>query len=230
METSITYTPQVLAKKIVDFCIAKNKRFIFISGNGGSGKTEFAKVLAQIGCKFGQVNVLDTDDFVVNTKLRNSSIVTWKDKNGNDCSGRYTTAFEASFFLQNIKAIVCNLKNGNDYIHWPKKALTEKECRILYSKAIFTIIEGVGTVFLDKKDIDSMSVFIHCDKEIEIERRINRAQFSNEKKAEDVYKKYDERNSQYEANIAPHIEEHDMLLESLSNFSFKVGVDKLSVL
>lgn len=225
-----TYKPVALAEKLVQYCISNNKKFVFISGNGGAGKTEFAKTIALEASKFGLVNVLDTDDFVVNTKLRNNSIATWKDKNGVEKTGRYTTAFEASFFLQNIKAIICNLKRGNDYIHWPKKAISESECRTLYSSAILTIIEGVGTAFLQKDKKDSISVFMHCSKDIEIVRRINRSQFSNEKNSKEVYDKYEERNSQYEANIAPYINEHDLLLESMDDYSLTVISDQLAII
>lgn len=230
MEENKTYSPAALAEKLVQYCVSMNKKFIYISGNGGSGKTEFAKTIAQVASKFGRVNVLDTDDFVVNTKLRNNSVATWTDKSGVEKKGRYTTAFEASFFLQNIKAIICNLKRGNNYIHWPKKAISESECRTLYSSAILTIIEGVGTVFLQKDKDDSISVFLHCTKEIEIGRRISRSQFSNEKNAKEVYEKYEERNSQFEANIAPHINEYDILLESLFDYSLSVMSDHLSIL
>ena len=42
--------------------------------------------------------------------------------------------------------------------------------------------------------------------------------------------KYEERNSQFEANIAPHINEYDILLESLFDYSLSVMSDHLSIL
>ena len=219
-----------IAEKIVEFCISTNKKFIFISGNGGSGKTELSKILSKEASKHGHVNFLDMDDFVVATKLRNNAIVTWEDTQKKKHTGRYTTSFAESYFLQNIKAIICNIEKGNNYYHWPKKAKKPQECRLLYGDATLTIIEGVGTVFLGKKKSNSISIFLRCKKELEINRRIKRAEKSNEKTAKEVKKYFDERNSQYEANIKPHMREHDIILESIEDFSLDVIKDNFNIL
>lgn len=230
MDYNKNYEPAKLAKKIVQTCLSSNKKFIFISGNGGSGKTELSKIICKEASKYGHVNVLDMDDFVVDTKLRNSATATWTDVELGEQKGRYTTAFAASYFLQNIKAIIFNLENGNNYYHWPKKAKESKECRLLYGDAVLTIIEGVGTVFLDKKETNSVSIFMQCSKEIELARRIKRGQFSNEKNAEEVHKKYAERNSQYETNIEPHMMDYKIVLESMEDFSLQVMRDDYKIL
>ncbi|MGV8086353.1 MAG: zeta toxin family protein [Candidatus Woesearchaeota archaeon] len=224
------YHPSILTEKIVKFCISKNKRFIFISGNGGSGKTELSKIILKKASKYGHVNILDMDDFVVDTKLRNSATATWNNSQNIEEKGRYTTSFAESYFLQNVKAIIYNIKKGNNYYHWPKKAKETKECRLLYGDAILTIIEGVGTVFLEKKKSDSVSIFLQCNKELEIKRRIKRARTSNEKNAKEVRKNFNERNSQYESNIQPHINTYDIVLESLEDFSLNIIKDKSNIL
>ena len=219
-----------VAKRIVKFCISTNKRFIFISGNGGSGKTELSKIFSKEAGKYGHVNLLDMDDFVVSTKLRNSATATWEDMQKKEHTGRYSTSFVESYFLQNIKAIIYNLEKGNNYYHWPKKAKKSQECRLLYGDAILTIIEGVGTVFLEKKKSNSIDIFLQCKKELEINRRIKRAEKSNEKTAEEVKKYFDERDSQYETNIKPYMKEHEIVLESLEDFSLKIIQDKFNIL
>lgn len=218
------------AEKIVQFCISTNKKFIFISGNGGSGKTELSKILSKEADKHGNVNFLDMDDFVVNTKLRNNATVTWEDIYKKKQIGRYTTSFVESYFLQSIQAIIYNIKKGNNYYHWHKKAKKSQECRLLYGNAILTIVEGVGTVFLKKDKSNSISIFLQCKKELEIDRRIKRAEKSNEKTAEEVEKHFDERNSQYESNIKPHMKEQDIVLESLEDFSLNIVYDRLNIL
>lgn len=55
-------------------------------------------------------------------------------------------------------------------------------------------------------------------------------QFSNEKNAKVVYEKYEERNSQFEANIASHINEYHVVLESFFVYSLPVMSDHLSML
>ena len=220
----------IVAKRMVTFCISTHKRFLFISGNGGSGKTELGKIISKEATKHGRVNFLEMDDFVVDTKLRNSATTSWEDIQKKKQIGRYTTSFEASYFLQNIKAIIYNIEKGNDYYHWPKKAKTAQECKLLYGDATLTIIEGIGTVFIEKDKSNSASIFLQCKKELEIDRRIKRSRADNEKTAEDVKKNFDERNSQYEATIKPHIPEYDIVLESIEDFSLKVIRDNFDIL
>ncbi len=224
------YEPVKMAEKIAQSCLAAGKKFLFISGNGGSGKTELSRIIYEEAAKYGHVNVLDMDDFVVDTKLRNSATAIWNDIEKGEQKGRYTTAFAASYFLQNVKAIICNLENGNDYYHWPKKAKEPKECRLLYGDAVLTIIEGIGTVFLDKREGNSVSIFVQCSKETELARRIKRGRFSNEKNAEEVRKKYAERRSQYKANVEPHMKDYKIVLESMEDYSLRVMRDDLKIL
>lgn len=223
-------TPEIAAKEIVSFCHAKGRKFVFLSGNGGSGKTELSKIIANEARKYGHTNIIDMDDFVVDTKLRNSATITWVDAKYGELTGRYTTSFAASYFLQNIKAILCNLEKGNNYYHWPKKATSSNECRLLYGNAVLTIVDGMGTVFLDKNKNQSVTVFMQCSPELEIARRIKRARFSNEKNEEEVRRQFAERNSQYKAMIEPHMKEYGLVLESIEDFSLKVIRDDFGIL
>lgn len=219
-----------IAKKIVKFCISTDKKFLFISGNGGSGKTELSKIIAKEMSKYGSINLLETDDFVVDTKLRNSGTVIWEDNHKKQQKGRYTTSIEASYFLQNIKAIIYNIKKWNNYYHWPKKATKPEECILLYWNAILTIVEGVGTAFLEKEQDNSVSIFLWCKKKLEIDRRMKRGRLDNEKNIKDIKKIFDERNSQFKAIIKPHISEYPIILESIEDFSLNIIRDDFNVL
>lgn len=65
-----------LVQYIIDYCKDNNLNKIYICGNGGSGKTLLSKYIEQEANKYGKVNVISTDDFMVDTSLRkNASIV-----------------------------------------------------------------------------------------------------------------------------------------------------------
>lgn len=229
MSRDCIYTADAIARSIVKWCQSGGAKVVFLAGNGGSGKTELSKLISVEAEKYGHANVIDMDDFVVDTKLRNSATVSWNDPEAGVRTGRYTTAFAASYFLQNVRAILHNLSNGNDYYHWPKKASDGKECRLLFADALVTTVDGAGTVFLDKTSRPSVGVYMRCSKELEIARRIKRARFSNEQNENDVLKAFEERNSQYLALIEPHINEYGLLLESLEDYSLKVVRDDYSL-
>lgn len=217
-------------EKIVSYCINNNIKFIYLSGNGGSGKTTLSKMIKNEVEKYGGCNTIEMDDFVVDTTLRNNAVVKWIDpKTGEEFSGKYTTSFEASYFLQNIKAIICNLRRGNNYWHWPKKGKTCADSVVEFkADAKLTIVEGISSVFLNKED-DVLSIFLTCSKEVEIERRILRARSENEKNRELVEKSYIVRNSQFEANILPHKTDADIAMISLEDFSFQIEKDKKNI-
>ncbi|MDE5562786.1 MAG: zeta toxin family protein [Clostridiales bacterium] len=226
------FIPEALAHKIVSFCIEHKLRFVFISGNGGAGKTELSKLIRSETQKYGPCNTIDMDEFVVDTKLRNSASLSWIDvDNGLERSGKYSTTFAASYFLQNIKAILCNLERGNNYWHWPKRAKSSKESILEYkADALITIVEGIGSVFIEKDNSKTLSIFMQCDGEIEINRRIKRAKYSNEQDPNEVRRLYEERNSQFKANILPYADEHNLILQSRDDFSLDVIKDELGVL
>ncbi len=66
------YSGEQVAKKIIDFCLGRYK-FIFISGNGGSGKTTLSNSLvSEIKSHALEANCIDMDEFVLDTKMRKS--------------------------------------------------------------------------------------------------------------------------------------------------------------
>lgn len=230
MEPSIGLTPEYVAERVVQHILSTGKKFVFLSGNGGAGKTELCKHIVRKALKHGNANAIDMDDFVVGTTLRNNATATWTDPVTGPQTGRYTTAFSESYFLQNVNAILYNIERGNDYYHWPKKAVSGDECSLLRGDAVITVVDGCGTVYLRKRLGDSLSLFMECSEEIEIARRTARKRFSNEQQASDVQKNIAVRNSQYRALIQPHIAEYSIVLESLEDFSVTVVRDDISIL
>ena len=81
-------------KALID--LIGNKKFLYISGNGGAGKTTYAKEIKNLLEKNGKrVNLISTDDFIINTKVRNNSVGNWT-LQGKEFLGRYTSCCEES--------------------------------------------------------------------------------------------------------------------------------------
>ncbi len=206
-----------LVQYIIDYC--KNNKFnkVYICGNGGSGKTSLSKYIEEEAKKYGNVNAISTDDFIVDTNLRNNASITWKE-NDKDYSYRYTSSNKESYFIKNIDEILYNIDNGLDCYYFPKKYKEENNIRKLYSNYFLTIIEGVGTAFLER-DSKSLSIFLKCSTENEIKRREDRLENQNRSSIE----LYDEkRDSQFRTNVLIHENEFDMIIENDDNFEYKI--------
>ena len=107
--------------------------------------------------------------------------------------------------------------------------LTSKAEYVDKKKICVTLIAARGKVFKFNPE-DSISIFMRCSKENEIERRIMRAKYSNEQNREEVERQYEERNCQFESVILPYMDQHDLILVSQKDFSLNVVEDKLSVI
>lgn len=206
-----------LVQYIIDYCKDNNLNKIYICGNGGSGKTLLSKYIEQEANKYGKVNVISTDDFMVDTSLRKNASISWKE-NDKEYSYRYTSSNKESYFIKNIEEIIYNIDNEVDCYYFPKRYKYDNDIRKLYSNYFLTVIEGVATVFLERDD-KSLSIFLKCNKENEIKRREDRLEKQNRSSIE----LYDEkRDSQFRINVLIHENEFDLIIENDANFDYKI--------
>ncbi len=59
-----------LASFVIDYCKNNNLKKIYICGNGTSGKTTFSKKIQEEALKYGNVNLISTDDFMADENLK----------------------------------------------------------------------------------------------------------------------------------------------------------------
>ncbi len=218
-----------ISEKIVKYCIENDLKFIYISGNGGSGKTELGKMLFDLVNTHGNANLINTDDFLVNTTLRNSANALWNDIEGVEKSGRYTSSHPDSYYLPSLKAIIFNIKNGNDYYHLPRKAVSTSEAVLMHDDAKITIVEGVGSAFLGIDDEESLRIYMKCTGEVEVSRRVGRGLYSNEKSEEDVLKNFEDRDSQFRAFVEPLMDKFGLVIESNEDYSLSIIKDSYNL-
>ena len=206
-----------LVNFIIDYCQKNNLNKIYICGNGGSGKTTLSKSITKEAKKLGNVNLLSTDDFLVDINLRKNSLIKWEE-NGQTYSHRYTSSNKESYFLKNVYEILYNIDHEVDCFYFPRRYKEKNNIRKLYSDYFLTVIEGVGTVFLEK-DEKTLSIFLKCNKENEIKRRMERTK----KLDRDSSELYDElRTSQFRTNVLIHESKFDFIIENDENFEYKI--------
>lgn len=204
-------------KEFIEFLIEKLKKykFLYISGNSGAGKSTLAKKLKTSFMQSGGiVNCVSMDDFIVDTTLRKNAKSYWT-LNGEEFSGRVTSCCKEAYFLRNVETILYALKNNEDCYLKPKR----KEIERLSGNAKFTIVEGIGSVFLPC-DESVFKLWLECDSETELQRRLMRdvKKFGKE----GVVSGFEERRSQFLANIEPFKKDFDLVVETKeNNYSIK---------
>ena len=155
---------------------------------------------------------------MVNTILRKNGISKWTE-NEVEYIGRYTSSNYESYFWKNIYELIYNIDHGVDCFYFPKRYKEKNNIRQLKSEYFLTIIEGVGTVFLDKDKDKSLTIFLKCNTENEIQRRKSRTEQLNRNPIE-LYS--EERSSQYRVNILSHENEFDLIIENDEEFNYKI--------
>lgn len=207
-----------LVQQIISICKKNKLNKIYICGNGGSGKTTLSKRLYSKALEYGNANIISLDDFMVDPTMKKNSTVKWYENN-TEYVGRYTSSNIEVYFLKNVYEIIYNIDHGVDCFYFPKRYKEKNNIRQLKSNYFLTIIEGVGTVFLEKDKEKSLSILLKCSKEDEIKRRLYRTKKLNR----DNIELYDEkRSSQYRVNVLSHENEFDLIIKNDEDFNYEI--------
>lgn len=187
-------------RKFVDFIIKNKYKFVFISGNGTSGKSTFANNLAKkLEKSKCSVCIIDTDNFLFNSKIRKLKIKEYIDNYGNLKTSYLSSSFSDSYNLDLLENTIKT--SENDVI----------------------ITEGVGASFIKTKN--SIGVFITVNKNIEFERRLKRKRNSADLSKNDFENRYE----QFELFVLPLKNKFEIELESQEDFSYKIIKDKFKI-
>ena len=219
-------TVDVFSNQIIEYCKKNNKRKVYICGNGGAGKTTLSKKLYEIGSKYGKSNIISLDDFMANTEMRKNSVNSWQE-NGVEHTYRYTSSNEETYFIKHVYEILYNLDNGNNFYYFPRRYETKNNIRLLYANYFITVIEGIGTAFMDRDEADSISIFITCNKDVEEKRRMERLETHKEREAIELYD--ENRSSQFRVLVQPKACEFDIIAESDEKYEIEIKEDKLNI-
>lgn len=216
------YSRNSLAKKILNLYKDKHK-FIYISWNGWSGKSSFSKLVIELWKEqWISINHIDTDDFLINSQLRKSAKKERIDNNNKKRISNYTSAFEESYNLAQLDSIIYSLEQQTDCFY--KSKYDNKYIKVDHIHPL-TIIEWIGTVFLEKNR-NALSIWISCNEETEIQRRLKRARNGErEINYEELQQKTKERNEQLKATTLHHLSKFDIILDSSNDDILIVNKD-----
>ena len=151
-----------LVNFIIDIVKKKNLNKVYICGNGSSGKTTLSKALYDKASMIGTCNLISLDDYLIDINLRKNSLCTF-DYNGKKYQGRYTSSNVESYFLKGVYEELYNIDHGLECFHLPYKYYEKDKIKKLYPNYFLTILEGVGTCFLDKEESKSLTILLKCN-------------------------------------------------------------------
>ncbi len=217
------YSHKELAEKVIHLCKNDKYKFIYISWKGWSGKSSFSKLIIELWKEqWISINHIDTDDFLINSELRKSAKKERIDNNSKKRISNYTSAFEESYNLAQLDSIIYSLEQQTNCFY---KSKHDKKYIKLNHTYPLTIIEWIGTAFLETYR-NTLSIWISCNEEVEIQRRIKRAR-NGEKEIsyEELQQKTKERNEQLEVTTISHLSKFDIILDSSNDDILVVNKD-----
>ena len=200
-----------LVNFIIDIVKKKNLNKVYICGNGSSGKTTLSKALYDKASMIGTCNLVDIN-------LRKNSLCTF-DYNGKKYQGRYTSSNVESYFLKGVYEELYNIDHGLECFHLPYKYYEKDKIKKLYPNYFLTILEGVGTCFLDKEESKSLTILLKCNQTEEIKRR-NKRTLELKRDTSELYD--DIRNKEFKLNVLSKENTFDLVLISDEDYHYHI--------
>lgn len=207
-----------LVNFIIDIVKKKNLNKVYICGNGSSGKTTLSKALYDKASMIDTCNLISLDDYLVDINLRKNSLYIF-DYNGKKYQGRYTSSNVESYFLKGVYEELYNIDHGLECFHLPYKYYEKDKIKKLYPNYFLTILEGVGTCFLDKEESKSLTILLKCNQTEEIKRRKKRTL----ELKRDTSELYDDiRNKEFKLNVLSKENTFDLVLISDEDYHYHI--------
>jgi uridine kinase len=182
------------------------KTIIAVSGGGASGKTTFCKKLMErLGIDAN--NYLNTDSYLIDSSLRKRLF--WEGiYNGEKIYGRITACCPEATFLPALIRDINALKRG-----LPILTIEDHGCPMYSIDPMnsITVIDGIATAFVPVSNFD-ISIFLHCDTEIEWERRVLRDSSERGIDISSVRNDFYVRRAQFEQYVKPKKEDFNLIL------------------
>lgn len=223
MNVNSPITDNQLINLILGHC-TKGNSIIYITGTGCSGKTTLSLKMASIIEKAGKTaNCIHMDDFLTNSDVRKAGVKNWV-SDGVEFKGRYTSCCKESYYIAAADAALFALNNKKTQYIKTKNGNFD----LIDSNADLTLIEGLGIPFISQTP--SLKIFLECDEQIELHRRIKRDCARLHKSEEEIVADSIDRRHQYRKYILPYKSHCDLVLKSNDDFTFSALSDKIGLI
>lgn len=185
-----------LINEIVQNVQTGKRTLIAISGHGAAGKSTLAETLRD---RFGDINLLHTDPYIIDSQLRKQTILTYQ-HDGKTHHYKMTACHPAAHHLLSLERDVLMIREGIGFYTIDVSYL---ERTWIDPKKMITIIEGMSAAFLDLSSFDQ-SIYLYTDGETEFRRRANRDIQERGMEMDYLRTSHDERRLQYELFMHPY--------------------------
>lgn len=185
-----------LINEIVQNVQTGQRTLIGISGHGAAGKSTLAETLRD---RFGDINLLHTDPYIIDSQLRKQTILTYQ-HDGKTHHYKMTACHPAAHHLLSLERDVLMIREGIGFYTIDVSYL---ERTWIDPKKMITIIEGMSVAFLDLSSFDQ-SIYLYTDGETEFRRRANRDIQERGMEMDYLRASHDERRLQYELFMHPY--------------------------
>ncbi|WP_074032592.1 phosphoribulokinase [Exiguobacterium sp. AT1b] len=185
-----------LINEIVQNVQTGKRTLIAISGHGAVGKSTLAETLRD---RFGDINLLHTDPYIIDSQLRKQTILTYQ-HDGKTHHYKMTACHPAAHHLLSLERDVLMIREGIGFYTIDVSYL---ERTWIDPKKMITIIEGMSVAFLDLSSFDQ-SIYLYTDGETEFRRRANRDIQERGMEMDYLRASHDERRLQYELFMHPY--------------------------
>ncbi|MFO8016799.1 MAG: AAA family ATPase [Candidatus Woesearchaeota archaeon] len=180
-----------------------NKRqniLIAVTGNGCSGKTTFCRGLMRFLPDSG-IFFLDGYYTDINERRRKG------------LTGSHPDSLRAGLLVEDLNRI----KRGIDFDK-PVSEVSPEDNIKHYEPAKYNIIDGLPALLVPDTEIYDFVIFIECDDEVQIERRIGRDTAQRKRPESEIRPILNKRNEQFRRFIIPKRSKSDIILHSGRNF------------
>lgn len=187
--------------ELIEFITESDSREYAIIGNGAGGKSFLASKLL-LNFKYSNKQLLNTDDYLLDLKIRKSSL--FSNKSVYDRESYFIPALDRDLKMAIMGKNFMKLPNYKNEIS-------------LYLPKDIKIFEGIALPFTESFFKIEKKIFIFTEQELELKMRLKRDMEIRGIPREKILSDFSKRRFQYENNYSKWMDECDIVIKNMEN-------------